>query len=109
MQFYFWRECPSWERVLATLREEMGALGLDPESIEITEVATEDDAKRAVFIGSPTIRVNGEDVQPPGHDEPVGLTCRIYRRRDGRVSPLPDLEDVRDALREAIERKENVS
>ena len=31
--------------------------------------------------------------------EPVGLTCRVYRLRDGRVSPLPDPEDIRDALR----------
>jgi hypothetical protein len=28
----------------------------------------------------------------------VGLACRIYRRRDGRISPTPDPADVRDAL-----------
>ena len=50
------------------------------------------------FVGSPTIRVNGVDVQPPVDGEPTGLTCRVYRRRDGRISPLPDPEDVREAL-----------
>ena len=44
----------------------------------------------------------GKDIAPPGDDEPVGLNCRIYRRRDGRVSPTPDPEDVRDALTSAI-------
>jgi hypothetical protein len=39
-------------------------------------------------------------VQPT--DEPAGLTCRVYRRRDGRVSPLPDRADVRDALAERL-------
>jgi hypothetical protein len=46
---------------------------------------------------SPTIRIDGVDVQPPG-EEPVGLTCRVYHRRDGRISPTPDPADVRDAL-----------
>jgi hypothetical protein len=86
----------------------MGDIGLDPEGIEITEIETEDDAERLSFIGSPTIRVDGVDIQPPG-EEPTGLTCRIYRRRDGRVSPLPDPEDVRGALRKATEGKESVS
>lgn len=87
----------------------MGEVGLDPEAIAITEIETEDDAERLSFIGSPTIRVDGVDVQPPGAEEPAGLTCRIYRRRDGRISPLPDPEDVRSALRKATEGKETVS
>ena len=51
--------------------------------------ATEGDAERERFCGSPTIRVDGRDVQDPG-DEPIGLTCRVYRLRDGRISALPD-------------------
>ncbi len=108
VEFYWWRECPSWERALARLREDMAELGLDPESIESKEVLDEDDAEGVSFVGSPTIRVDGVDVQPPTADKPVGLSCRIYRRRDGRVSPLPDRDDVREALRKAIERMERV-
>jgi hypothetical protein len=33
-------------------------------------------------------------------DATVALTCRVYRLRDGRFSPTPDPDDVRDALRE---------
>lgn len=36
---------------------------------------------------------------PATAPEPAALTCRVYRRRDGRISPTPDPEDVRDALR----------
>lgn len=72
----------------------------------MTEIRDEHDAERRSFVGSPTIRVDGLDVNPPGRDEPIGLTCRIYRREDGRVSPLPDGEQVREALRAAIESKE---
>ena len=54
-------------------------------------------------MGSPTIRIDGEDLFPPG-EEPAGLTCRIYRLRDGRVSPLPDPADLREALARQHER-----
>ena len=80
------------------LREAMAYKGLDPDSIEVSEVDTEAAARWHEFVGSPTIRVNGVDVQPPLEGEPTGLACRVYRRRDGRISPLPDLEDLREAL-----------
>ena len=108
VEFYWWPECPSWERVLGRLRAEMEDQGLDPDSIEEHEIRTQDDAERFSFVGSPTIRVDGVDVQDPGAEEPKGLSCRTYRHRDGRLSPLPDPEDVRDALRTARERKEKV-
>jgi hypothetical protein len=104
IQFLWWKECPSWERALATLREEMEVAGLDPASIEVTEIDTEEDADRAEFPGSPTIRIDGSDFHPPDPEAPRGLTCRVYRRRDGRISPLPDPEDLREALAKARDR-----
>ena len=98
VEFLYWRECPSWRRALRLLREEMSSAGLDPESLRVREVDTEEGARQEEFVGSPTIRVDGADVQPPGPDEPVGLNCRIYRRRDGRASPLPEAAEVREAL-----------
>ncbi len=75
----------------------MAAAGLDGGALVVTQIETEEDAGREAFVGSPTVRVNGADIEPT-EGEPTGLTCRIYRRRDGRVSPLPDRQDVRDAL-----------
>jgi hypothetical protein len=75
----------------------MAERGLDPDRIEVREIETDVDAERESFPGSPTIRIDGEDVQPPG-DNPIGLSCRVYRTRDGGTSPLPDPEDLREAL-----------
>ena len=86
------------------LRDAMEEAGLDPGSAEVREIDTEESAGREQFIGSPTIRIDGEDIQPPVEGEPSGLACRVYRRRDGRTSPLPDPEDLRDALRAAAVR-----
>ena len=99
VEFLWWSGCPSWERGIAELREAMTEVGLDPGAIDLREIETEEDAEREAFAGSPTIRVDGIDVA--GTAEPDGgspLTCRVYRRRDGRPSPLPDSEDLRAAL-----------
>lgn len=98
VEFFWWRECPSWERTLQMLREEIEAVGLPSDALVLTEVTSEEQAGRLGFPGSPTIRVRGRDVEPPGPDSPMGLTCRVYRRADGRVSALPDREAIRAAL-----------
>jgi hypothetical protein len=86
------------------LREAMGEAGLDPGSVEVTEIDTDDAADREGFVGSPTIRIDGKDLQPPPDGEPTGLSCRVYRQPDGRVSPLPDPGELREALRAAAPR-----
>ena len=108
VEFLWWRECPSWERALAMLREAMAEAGLDPDSVEVREVDTDEAAKREEFVGSPTIRIEGADLQAP-EDEPTGLACRVYRRRDGRVSPLPDPVDLRAALRAGVAGSERIA
>lgn len=100
VELLFWEGCPSHPKALADLREAMAELGLDPAEIVVREVRTDTDAERERFIGSPTIRIDSLDVQPTD-EEPVGLTCRVYHRRDGRISPTPDPDDLREALRAA--------
>jgi hypothetical protein len=100
VEFLFWEGCPSHPKALAELREAMVDMALDPSTVVVREVETQAEAALEGFVGSPTIRIDGVDVQPPG-EEPAGLTCRIYYGRDGRVSPTPDPADVRDALRAA--------
>jgi hypothetical protein len=105
VELLFWDGCPSHPQALRELQAVMTQLGLDPEDIDLREVATDDAADEERFTGSPTIRIDGVDVQDPGA-EPIALTCRVYRRRDGRISPLPDPDDVRDALRRAMTEQE---
>jgi hypothetical protein len=97
VELLFWEGCPSHPTALADLREAIGELGLDPAGVILREVRTDADAQRERFTGSPTIRIEGRDIVP-ADGEPYGLTCRVYHRRDGRISPTPDPADVREAL-----------
>jgi hypothetical protein len=105
VELLWWEGCPSYPEAIAELRELMREEGLDPDALVLREVMTDDDAARERFPGSPTIRVDGEDVVPPGESELSSLTCRVYRLRDGRYSPIPDPADVRAALRTAKEER----
>jgi len=73
-----------------------------PAEIEIVEVETLAQAKKLLFPGSPTVRVDGRDVdrRPNGKGD-VSLGDRIYRTGRGLAS-WPDEEWVRDAILLAV-------
>ena len=98
VELLWWDGCPSSEEAHTLVRSVMADAGLDPATLRSVEVDTDEAAVREGFVGSPTIRVDGRDIQPPPELEPPGLSCRVYHLRDGRVSPLPDPEDIKEAL-----------
>lgn len=98
IEFLFWQDCPSHPGALQRLREVMAEIG-DESTIEQIEVLTDEDAECLGFPGSPTIRVDGVDVDPAGAAQMgTALTCRVYHLEDGRISPLPSAEMIRRAL-----------
>ncbi len=98
IDFYYWEGCPSHEDALARLRAVMAAMNVTA-PVSVIEIQTEGDAQEHQFIGSPTIRVNGVDVDPPPPDMPYALNCRVYRHEEtGRFSPLPSEAMIRKLL-----------
>ena len=91
---------------MAAVREALRDLGLDDVEVTTREVRTDEDAAALGFVGSPTILIEGEDLVPAAAEEQIGLSCRVYRRRDGRISPIPDPDDLREALEGAAARTE---
>lgn len=54
---------------------------------------------RSSFLGSPSIRVDGRDIEPGAQARTdYVLSCRLYRTEDG-TSGQPDERLLRDALR----------
>jgi hypothetical protein len=76
----------------------LAARGID-QPVEIREVRTQEEAEALRFPGSPTIRVDGRDVDPAGAAGRPALNCRIYELPDGRASPVPTREQLEEALR----------
>jgi hypothetical protein len=97
IELLYWDGCPSHPEAEALLREVLRARGLDTE-IDRREVTSQEQAESERFPGSPTIRVDGRDVDPAGAGARPALTCRIYALPDGRVSPVPTREQLEEAL-----------
>lgn len=100
IQFLYWEDCPSHERALERLKQVMAEVGVDAE-VEILEVETEEQAQAWRFSGSPTILIDGKDIDPPSVEAHAALTCRVYQWADSRISPLPSSDMIRRALRVA--------
>jgi hypothetical protein len=98
IDFFYWAGCPSHPEALELLRQLLDERGIRAE-IQLHEVRTDEEADALRFPGSPTIRIDGRDVDPNGDAAPPSLSCRIYYLPDGRVSPVPSREQLEEALR----------
>lgn len=104
IEVLFIEGCPNYESAIARIREALRSLGRADEIRQI-EIRTNAEAEAAGFLGSPTIRVNGLDIEPWARTaQNFGIGCRTYV--DGsNLSGVPPL----DLLSRAIESHRNDS
>jgi hypothetical protein len=98
IELLYWEGCPSHPEALALVEAVLRERGLNL-PITVREVRSQEEADELAFPGSPTIRVDGSDVDPEGAARRPSLTCRVYRLPDGRASPVPSRSQVEEALR----------
>lgn len=97
IEFLYWEGCPSYPEARQLLDDVLAERQIDAE-VKVLEVQSQAEAVELRFPGSPTIRVEGRDVDPAGADGRPALMCRIYRKPDGGVSPVPTREQLEAAL-----------
>ena len=92
--------CPNAEAAVGLVREVASEVGVEPDLV-VVDVEDAAAAERLGFLGSPTVRVDGRDVET-GADgrEQFAYSCRVYRSASG-LSGLPERAWVAAALRAA--------
>lgn len=104
IDYLYYEECPSHAEGLERLQEVLAEEGIEA-AMTVRRVETQEEAKQLRFVGSPTIRINGQDIDPESASRgQYALTCRTYVREDGRFSPLPSRESIRRAVRAAARK-----
>lgn len=97
VELLYFDGCPSFEALLPRVRAMLADLDVGAE-VELRRVETEAAAVGERFLGSPTLRVDGQDIEPgAAARSDYGLKCRLYRV-GGRLSPTPDEAWLRAAL-----------
>jgi hypothetical protein len=97
IELLYFDGCPNHEALLPRLSEIAADCGISAE-IDLRTVTDDAAARRERFLGSPTVRVDGHDVEPGAElRTDYGMKCRLYRTAAG-LSGQPDEESLRGAL-----------
>lgn len=91
----YFDSCPSYIEALANLQAVLAERN-HPTEVQLIQVETHDMAQTVQFVGSPTIRINGEDIFPTSNTT-YALGCRVYNTPIG-LRGVPTTEMIREAI-----------
>ncbi len=94
IEFLYFEGCPSYKEALDNLKAALAEAGIDAE-VELLNVETPEKAEGLGFYGSPSIRVDGVDLEGRQGD-PI-YSCRIYEV-GGRQTGAPGKDYIRKLL-----------
>ncbi len=100
IELLYFEGCPSWEVTQELLETVLNEQNLQA-GVQLVRVETDDEAKQQRFVGSPSIRINGEDLFPVDHED-YALGCRVYQTPDG-MRGVPTATMIADALAAKID------
>jgi len=92
--------CPHHSATVDLVHSVMKAEGI-PGVVEQIRIGNPEEANAHAFPGSPTVRVNGQDIEKlTSHKHPAGFACRTYVM-EGKPQGVPPRSWLEEAIREA--------
>ena len=99
VEVLYFSGCPNHLPAVDRVREILAQEGTAAEMVEV-EVKDAATAQRVGFLGSPSIRVDGQDVESAVREvRTFGMMCRTYTDGERRAG-VPPTEWIRAAVRE---------
>ena len=90
VEVLYFEGCPHQEALLSRVRAMLSRIGAEAD-VELRRVESPEDAERERFLGSPTLRVDGEDVDTAAAERTdYGVKCRLYTTPAGLSGAPPD-------------------
>ena len=96
VEILYFDGCPTYLEAKKALRGVLEEQGVDA-AVELVAVNTDEEAQELRFAGSPTIRVDGEDLFPVPERARYALGCRMYTTPEG-LRGAPTAEMLEEAL-----------
>jgi len=105
IEILFFEGCPNRGAALERAREAVALEGVAA-NVRMVEILGTEDALARRFLGSPTIQVEGEDVEPEARlRRDFGFMCRTYRASDDSVAGTPSVELIVAAIKSRLSAK----
>jgi len=96
IEILFFDGCPNLNSAVERAR---AAAGDTDVILRLHSVESDEEAREARFLGSPSVRVDGVDVEPAARGRTdFALQCRVYPREHGGLEGAPPIEMIRAAL-----------
>ena len=100
IELLYFDGCPSWNKGLENLKAALDEEGFTDDEIQLVLINNEEDATNEKFLGSPSFRINHQDLWPEERTS-YHLGCRVYQTENG-LKGSPTVEMLRDKIREII-------
>ena len=94
VEFLYFNDCPAHRQALVNLKAALRESKIKADLVMIN-VTSEEQAEKVGFQGSPSIRVNGKDLD--GSDDGYSFACRVYQI--GNITATPTKEFIQEKLR----------
>ena len=94
IEFFYFEGCPSYKKTLDYLKEIIDEEKLDS-NLKLILVESPEEAQKLGFQGSPSIRVNGTDLEDK--NDGYSFNCRLYSV-DGELTGTPSKKFIRNKL-----------
>lgn len=91
LEVLFFDGCPNVDLALARVQEAVTAACLERQAVIVqTEVHDDEEARDKRFLGSPSVRVDGRDVELAASTrDDFGIQCRVYPTEQGMEHAPP--------------------
>jgi len=97
--------CPNHRPAVHLVTGALVESGLPGTVVEVPITSVEQ-ANALAFPGSPTIRINGRDLEPEAEKlSEFSFSCRTYAER-GKLSGVPSEDLIRRAIHQALEKSD---
>ncbi len=101
IELLYFDGCLGYQTALKYLREVIAEKKLGV-GVEMVKIENDEQAVARRFLGSPSIRLNGRDIEPgAGGIKDFSMRCRLYLE-DDKVNELPSKKMIHRAIDEAL-------
>jgi hypothetical protein len=105
IELYYFNGCPGYKTALKYINDALKEKGLKV-PVEMVKIAGDEDAAQHRFLGSPSIRIDGRDIEPGTEKIKVfSLRCRLYLE-DDNVLEWPGRKLIREAIENAATKQQ---